>query len=443
MGQHKFSIVVFSFFALILSSESNAVEAKDYEVEMGDYVFVESPFSFETVYVTDPNVVNVKVLSRNKIVLNGISVGATGVIWVKADGATEMGRVRVTHSVSQIGELLTARFPDHNISLHSAKGSLKVMGSAGSVKEREEILKAVMPFLANDERLIDEIVVGVPSEVRLQLKFVGISRSLKEKVGVSWNALINAGTDVALSFAGGPVAPKVPGLRGRVSGNDVDIDSVISLLSQQGLAVVLAEPSLVASNGVESEIKIGGEIPIPVPSPEGTNFAIEYKQFGIVLRFTPNILSDELIDLKLNAEVSDIAGGNLTVGGNEVPVITNRYIDTAVVLAHRHSFAIGSLTQSTSSHLLDQLPGVEDVPVLGALFTQKVLNRDEAELVIVVTAEIVDSTTKVQYQPPSQRARSDVDMMIIESLNGIDPAGRPLSSLDAPHRFTDKAGFVY
>ena len=441
-------IIFSAFFALVftsvLSSSLSASGEKEYKIETGDYVFVDSPFSFDTVYVTDSEVVEVKVLSRNKIVLNGLAVGSAGVIWVKSDGETEMSKVHVTHSVSQIREVLDIRFPDHNILLHSAKGSLLVAGAAGSIKERDEILDAVRPFLYPDEHIIDEISVTVPTEVRLQIRFIGVSRSLQEKMGVSWNALINASGDVALAFAGGPVAPKVPAFKGRATGSNVDVDAIIALLSQQGLAQVLAEPSLVASNGVASELKIGGEIPIPVPSANGDNFAIEYKQFGIILRFTPNILSEELIDLKLDAEVSDIAGGNVALAGSQVPVITNRYIDTSVVLAHKHSFAIGSVTQRASSRMLDQLPGIKDVPVLGALFTQSIVTRDEAELVIVVTAEIVDSTMKANYRPPSQRtAQSDIEALVLESLNEIESSERKLSETDTPHRFTDKAGFVY
>ena len=163
---------------------------------------------------------------------------------------------------------------------------------------------------------------------------------------------------------------------------------MLSLLESTGMAKLLAEPTLVALSGQEARFLAGGEFPIPMSTGLGAT-AVQWKKFGIMLSFTPTVVGDGLLNLKLATEVSDVdASRSVTVGGFSIPGVTSRQSETTVRLSDGQSFAIAGLMSSRMRQQIDKIPLLGDLPILGALFRSIEYSRDESELLVVVTAHL-------------------------------------------------------
>ncbi|MBY0407690.1 MAG: hypothetical protein K2Q01_08350, partial [Rickettsiales bacterium] len=219
---------------------------------------------------------------------------------------------------------------------------------------------------------------------------------------------------------------------------------LLKALEQDGLFKVLAEPNLVAISGEEAEFLSGGEIPIPVVQANGgagSNISVEYKPFGVAVKFTPNVLNPNRIRMQVQPEVSDISTANgITVSGFQVPGIETRRAKTTVELAPGESFMIAGLLSDSTRASIQQLPGAKELPILGALFRSTEFQRNETELVIAVTPYIVDPLTSSDVKMPSDdfRPASQMEMFFYGALGSLsnvneNPAQPP--SLEGPTGF--------
>jgi pilus assembly protein CpaC len=204
---------------------------------------------------------------------------------------------------------------------------------------------------------------------------------------------------------------------------------LLKALENDGLFKVLAEPNLVAVSGEEAEFLAGGEIPIPVVQGTGTtNVTIEYKPFGVAVKFTPYVLSENRIRMAVQPEVSEVSTDNaLVVSGFSVPSINTRRARTTVELAPGESFMIAGLIKDQMRATIDQLPGVKELPVLGALFRSTEFQRNETELVIAVTPYIVDPLKNSDVKLPTDNLRpaSQMDMFFFGVLGGWSGRSSP------------------
>jgi pilus assembly protein CpaC len=192
-------------------------------------------------------------------------------------------------------------------------------------------------------------------------------------------------------------------LIGQFNTPNVHFDSVIDALDQNGLVNILAEPNLTAMSGETASFLAGGEFPIPVPQASGTGGAITitYKPFGVALAFTPVVLAGGRISLRVRPEVSQIAStGAVQVNGFSFPSLTTRRAETTIELGSGQTFAIGGLLQNNITDTLSGLPGLKDVPVLGALFRSTQFQRNETELVILVTPYLVRAVSDKRLATP-------------------------------------------
>ena len=218
------------------------------------------------------------------------------------------------------------------------------------------------------------------------------------------------------------------------------IDGVLDALDQEGLITMLAEPNLTAMSGQTASFLAGGEFPIPVAQDTTGAITIEFKPYGVSLDFTPTVLANNRISLKVRPEVSEIDPTNsVTTGSVKVPALTVRRVETTVELASGQSFAIGGLLQSKTSDVLSQLPGLGRLPVLGKLFSSKDYLNNKSEVVVIVTPYIVQPAGAGQLRDALDSVThpsSDIEFALQRSL-GLDPL-----SGEAP-RLVGAAGFVY
>lgn len=359
----------------------------------------------------------------DSVLLRARSVGRTEVlIW--RQGASQP----VVHTVDVVARLGGLELKP------GESGAATMEGGAPSLIEHAQGRSALERASGLKEPLIDASVVhATPSTVQVDVKVVEFSRSVLKEVGLnlfsnrtgfSWGVFspstlgtvtpgpalgngVTNGSAPRLTFSGSR-APftdafnLVIGRRGLVAN--------LSLLESNGLARVLAEPSLTALSGQSASFLAGGEIPIPVPQGLGS-VAIEYKSFGIGLQVSPTVLSDDRIVLKVAPEASDLDFGNgLQINGSLVPAIITRRADTTVELGDGESFVIGGLVNTTTTSNVDKLPILGDLPILGSFFKNTRYSKDERELLIIVTPRLVRPIARgaeVPGLPGQARSRDD------------------------------------
>jgi pilus assembly protein CpaC len=203
------------------------------------------------------------------------------------------------------------------------------------------------------------------------------------------------------------------GLAGRLLG--LDLASAIDLAETDGMATTLAQPTLTALSGETASFLAGGEIPIPLSTSLG-QVSIEYKQYGVSLAFTPTVLSDGRISMRVRPEVSQLtSAGSVVINGFQVPALATRRVETTVELGSGQSFMIGGLMQNTQNNSIDRAPGLGNLPVLGTLFRSNGFRKNETELVIVVTPYLVKPVSAGEIKLPTDgyRTPSDFDRIIM------------------------------
>ncbi len=353
--------------------------------------------------VGNPDVVQMEPLTsatpRNMFFAFGKKVGATNLMFQNKEGRCAIVELNVgidTAAVqSSLHELLPA---EKNVKVSAAADSLVVSGTVSDAGAIDRIMTIAGAFVrkqggiagATQDRVVNMMSVGSPQQVMLEVKVAEVSRSVLDKIGgtLSLDSTRGSWTSTLLSnFAAGANA----GLS-LTKGNDmlkIDADA------KNGLVKVLAEPTVMAVSGQEGSFLAGGRIFIPVAQDSNGKITLEEKEFGVGLHFTPTVLDGGRINLKVAPEVSELSreGVGFTstaTGGNAIlPLITTRRAATTVQLFDGQSFAIGGLIKNNVTENIKAIPGLGEVPVLGALFRSSDFQNDKTELVFIVTPHLV------------------------------------------------------
>jgi pilus assembly protein CpaC len=274
--------------------------------------------------------------------------------------------------------------------------------------------------------------VTAGTQVNLRVRIAEVSRTVTKELGFNWESLFNVG---AFTFglatgrdaltAGGNILRSATGaatlpIGYRSSNGRVDVNTVIDALAEDGLISILAEPNLTALSGETASFLAGGEFPIPVNQRDG-QITIEFKQFGVSLDFTPSVLSGERISMKVRPEVSELTDeGAVMIEGLKIPALSVRRAETTVELGSGQSFAVAGLLQNNSRTVIQKVPGISDVPVLGGLFNSTRFQRNETELVIVVTPYLVTPVSQpgaLQVANDGYVPASDLERIFVGRLN--------------------------
>jgi pilus assembly protein CpaC len=358
--------VIFGLFWATLSIEGAQAAAANcsqlaslpsvFEVGQGLQNELHSPVPITRLAVGDPKIADVHLNGTDAFLLTGLTPGATSLmVWTACSSGPRQAMVFVR-------------------------------GNATSALTSQTLGPSDDPSL--------------PSQVQTDIRFVEVSRTkLKEAstsiFGRNSNFLFGSPGTGSGIIAPGAIANAVGG--GNLANNSFNIAfgggkflGLINALESSGFAYTLARPSLVALSGQSASFLAGGEVPIPVPSSASDSISIEYKEFGIRLTLTPTVVGQQRINLKVAPEVSELDfSGGITIAGTRVPALIVRRTDTSVSLADGESFVISGLISSHSTSAVDKFPGLGDIPVLGAFFRSSSINRDEKELLMIVTPHLV------------------------------------------------------
>jgi len=390
--------------AIRIDREVGAVKNLALETGQNRLLLLSEPIG--RVSVADPKIADLKVITPTQLLLTSRGVGTTDLtLWNKKDEALVIALL-VTRNLDRLRTQLLEFFPTEKISV-SAAGDLVVL--SGEVSDVRVPERAAEVAALHADKVANLIKVVGNQQVQLEVKFAEVSRSGLRALGL--NVFHQ---DAGGRYVAGMVAPSVPadqlfnipgtGVPGKpqVQGPAVGggfslffsglpnfpFSAILTALESSGLAKLLAEPTLVALSGQEAKFLVGGEFPIPMSTGLG-NVAVQWKKFGIILNFTPTVIADGALHLKLQTEVSDVdPARSVTVGGFSIPGLTSRQSETTVRLADGQSFAIAGLLSDRVRSTVNRIPFLGDLPIIGALFRSVSYQRDESELLVVVTAHL-------------------------------------------------------
>jgi pilus assembly protein CpaC len=382
------------------------------KVARGKTHTVEIAERFDEIVIGDPEIATIKPLTDHSFYVLGNGLGTTGIALFDSNknmiGSID---VEVTLDTKQLSGAIQQSVPGSNIKVTSANGRIVLSGSATDAVAARKAEQLAVRF-AGDEEIINSINITSSQQVQLNVRFVEINRDVGKELGTRISAqYVTAGGGIAFNSSPQTTANTPAGsLIGRLVGEGYSIDVAIDALEDRGMARRLAEPNLIARSGETASFLAGGEFPIPVSEEDG-KITVTYKKFGVGLDFTPTVLSDGLIALDIEPEVSSIdTTASYRVGNIAIPGFTVRRARTSVDLKSGQSFMIAGLLQSENDVITQRVPGLGQIPVLGVLFSSKAYQRRETDLVIIITPHLVkpiDPSKKVatpadQTAPPTE-----------------------------------------
>jgi pilus assembly protein CpaC len=380
--------------------------ARDLALEMGQNRLLVLSEAIARVSVADPKVADLKVITPTQLLLTARGVGSTDLtLWNRRDEPLVLALL-VTRNLDALRKQLKDLFPHEAITVSAAGDLVVLSGEASDVRVPERAAEVAQ---LHAERVANLVRVSGNQQVQLEVKFAEVSRSALRSMGFNFFHRDAAGQFVTGLAASGTAPSSFLGIPGTGTGAVPEVypgatgggfslffsglanfpfSLMLSLLEGNGLSKTLAEPTLVAMSGQEAKFLAGGEFPIPVSTGLGA-VGIQWKKFGIILNFTPTVVSEGFLHLKLQTEVSDIdASRSVTVGGFTVPGLVSRQSETTVRLSDGQSFAIAGLLSDRMREQTNKIPILGDVPILGALFRSVSYQRDESELLVVITARL-------------------------------------------------------
>jgi pilus assembly protein CpaC len=369
-------------------------------VKKSQVVHLDHPYA--TALIAETEIADVVPLSDRAIYVLGKKIGATRLTVVgENQKILKIVEVDVTPDVEDLAARLHENIPDAEIRVSAVNGGLMLTGIVPSGPDVERAI-AIAQRYAPPEVITNAISVASPQQVMLEVRFVEASRSAARELGVSSRI---RGPSAASDTGGQFLDPSVSSplitaamlsgaqpfgsMLARVLDGGTNVDILLRALEERSLARRLAEPNLVTTSGDTASFLAGGEFPIPVSATKD-RITVEFKQFGIALAFTPTVLSGGLINLKIAPEVSDIDPTNsVELADIRIPGLVVRRANTTVELRDGQSLAIAGLLQHQQNKNQAQLPWIGQVPVLGALFRSAEYQKQETDLVIIVTPRLV------------------------------------------------------
>jgi pilus assembly protein CpaC len=433
----------------------------------GRMITLNAPMS--DIFVADPGVADVQVRSPTQLWVFGKKAGETTVYaTTKAGRVIYSATVRIGNNFDSVQGMLATAMPESDISVTTMNGVVLLTGTVAAPEDAAEAERIAQAIVGKEVQIISRLKTATPLQVNLQVRIAEVSRSFVKNFGVN---LASADSTGGFKFGigqgrkffekytpGGPLgvaeeaSDGATAVSGAATGTSLfgagkllglDILGGLDLGETLGQVTTLANPNLTALSGETGSFLAGGEIPIPVSQGLGA-VSVEYKQYGVSLAYTPTVLSDGRISLRVRPEVSQLsAAGAVTIEGVQIPALTTRRAETTVELGSGQSLMIGGLLQNTHDNSIDKAPGLGDVPILGALFRSNGFKRNETELVIVITPYLVKPVNASEIRLPTDgyRAPTDAERVFLGQLEtSRSGEARPMPSMAPPAMATPSLG---
>jgi len=382
---------------------------EDIRLTVGKSIVIDYPADIARISTSNPDIVDASPVTAREILLHGKAFGTvTVVVWSKA-GQRNFYNVTVEQNLEPLRRLLKETFPNEDIHVQSSRESLSLTGKVTSKDVAERAAALATPFAKQIVNNLTLIAAGAEKQILLRVKFAELDRSYSQQFGIN---LISTGATNTIGrvTTGQFPAPGISNLSNTIPGTptsanftisdalnifafrpDLNLGVLIKALESKNILQILAEPNLITTNGKEASFLVGGEFPIPVLQGGANSGAvtIQFREFGVRLNFNPSITDNNTIRMYVKPEVSslDIAHG-VSFNGFTVPALSTRRMETNIELGEGQSFVIAGLIDNRLTETVNKIPGLGSLPILGNLFKTKEVDRNNTELVVLVTPEI-------------------------------------------------------
>nr|WP_246423783.1 type II and III secretion system protein family protein [Roseospira goensis] len=357
-----------------------------------------------TIVVGDPEIVSDVLAEPTRVFLVGKTAGATNVFLRDEDGRViEMYEMTVKADMDGLREALAAVLPESRLKITPTQGGVVLTGQVRSAVEAANAERVAGQFVGSDGAVVNSLNIAGDQQVLLRVRVSEMNRTARKFLATDTNFDVGRGGDALFRTVpffnnitgttieragtiGAGLAITAP--TGALLINELGIDDItFSTLEDKGLVRLLAEPALTAISGETANFLVGGEFPVPVGRDDDGRIIIEFKDFGVKLSFTPVVLSDNQISLRINTEVSRLSEENsLLLDGLVIPGLSTRRAESTVMLPSGGSLMIAGLLQTEDRNAIQGIPGLMDLPVLGALFRSQDFQNERSELVVTVEA---------------------------------------------------------
>ena len=473
-------LVLVGLFSAVMLSHASAASVKDttFYVPINRSELITTKGNMSEVIITDPDVADVYVHGRNKVSVIGKVIGQTTLrIFDKDNKVLKDVDVVVTYDLPAIRKALREFLPNEVIGVELVNTRIALTGNVSGAEAAATAIEVAEQFVLgkldaegavrgvaynaeNPSPILNLMKISSGQQVMLRIRIGEIERTALKNFGTNLQFSKNGSSGFQIGTGAGRVITDpdtgvanfafnsfeaandaFAGISGSVTGSRGGVSGLIEALERDGLVKILAEPNLVAISGEQAEFLAGGEFPIPVPQ-DGDTTTIEYRPFGVALRFTPYVLGENRIRVQVQPEVSDISNDRTfeTAGGIVAPSLVTRRASTTVELSPGESFMIAGLISDITTANIDQLPGLSEIPILSALFRSTSFQRNETELVIAVTPYLVDPVKSDAVKLPTDEFRhaTFLESIFYGALGTVDRASRHYAdnpSLEGPVGF--------
>lgn len=428
----------------LLSCAANAAQSSSggiFYVPINRSELITTKTDMGEVVITDPEVANVLVHGKRRVSVIGMAIGQTTLRIFDANHKLLRNvDVQVTYDLPSLRKSLKEFLPNEHIGVSTINTRIALTGDVTSAASASTAMEIAQEYTRaklsaeqaetrqriggdNESPIINMMRVNAGQQVMLRIRIGEAQRNAVKNLGVSLQALggsdfplrlgtgigrlVDNGTTSAFNYGSYQASDSTSAfLTSSINSRGTGVGAALEALERNGLVKILAEPNLTALSGEEAQFLAGGEFPVPVPQEQGLT-TIEYKPFGVALKFTPYVLSPNRIRIQVNPEVSETSTQNaiVTSDGLVAPSVITRRASTTVELAPGESFMIAGLMRDDISTSIDQMPGMGEIPVLGALFRSTAYRRNESELVIAVTPYLVDPLSSGDIKLPTDNFR--------------------------------------
>ncbi|MBI5589804.1 MAG: type II and III secretion system protein family protein [Deltaproteobacteria bacterium] len=456
---HKLTatIMIFSIMLILpprasVATEISATESvltSSIQLSSGKSIVLKSDTPIKRVSVANPEVADFILLSPREIYLTGKSAGTTNITLWQDSRVVAVYDLNVGYNVSRFKQHLNEVLPNEkDLQVLAANDSITLSGKISNAANLSQALSLARAY-APEGKVQDLVQVGGVHQVMLEVRVAEMSRTLTRRLGINLffnDASGQFGVSTLGSLAslvtrdqahfltgsglsGWQASPAVNALF-RFNQGDNTWTGLIDALKEDGLIKVLAEPTLVTLSGQSASFLAGGEFPVPVPQGLGT-VGIEYKKFGVMLGFSPTVLSSDKISINVNPEVSEIDFTTaITLQGFVIPGLRTRRTATTVELGDGQSFAIAGLLRDNMRSISSKWPLLGELPILGALFQSKSFQKEETELIIIVTPHLVKPLNVAKQTLPTDFyvEPNDAEFYVLGRLEGDATKGAKSSN---------------
>lgn len=435
------------------ANATTVTATRSIQIDVSGGKLVRLPGNAGSEFIAEPGIADIQTPTPSSLFVFGKKPGRTTLFVLAKDGSPLAAyNVDVRFPQAELREQFRSEAGSSARLSYTPNGAL-LQGTVPDAQTADRLQQTAERTIGSGVPLSNQLQVTGAPQVNLRVRVAEVSRTVSRQLGFNWSTVLSAG-NVAIGLQTGRlagatganlVANGLNGVFGSVASKNFNGSTVLDAMANEGLVTLLAEPNLTALSGSTATFLAGGEFPIPIPQSLGT-ISLEYKQFGVSIAFTPTVLSSGHISIKVRPEVSQIdTSSSVQLSNIQVPSLTTRRAETTVELASGQSFAIAGLIQNNENNNIQKFPWLGDVPVLGALFRSNQFQRNQTELVIVVSPYVVQPTAPANEPTDANRyirTPSDAEEVIFGRTGALNATTIPPPGGSAPAPIS-KNGFVF